>query len=274
MKKIASRFVGIVFATGLSFAAPVAQSQTYGFENPQPGSYQSGLAVFSGWSCSSNVQVIVDGVAYRAAAGTPRSGFPPTLCGGNSNVNFAFLRNFNNFGSGTHTAQLVIDGTNAGPPVTFTVTVPIPSAPFATGLSGTYTLPNFPSAGQTTTLRWQESAQNFAITAVSAPPVAAPGTVLQGGLSWTLATSSTYSWSLADAHCGSLTLNGHTNWRLPTQPELTSFAQSGLALGSGGVWTSTPTATFGTHYFVNLNATTGAAAPSGDYNYLYLRCVR
>lgn len=274
MKKITSTFGKITFATGLLFAAPIARSQTYTFENPQPGSFQSGLGVFSGWACSSNVQVLVDGVSYRAAAGTPRSNFPPSLCGGNSNVNFALLRNFNNFGAGPHTAQLVIDGANAGAPVTFTVTVPVPSTPFLTGLSSVYTLPNFPAAGQTTTIKWQETAQNFAISAVTAPPAAAPGTVLQGGLSWTLSNNSTYTWSQAEAYCNSLSLNGQTDWRLPTQSELSSFAQSGSGLGTGGVWSSTPASAPASHYYVNLNGTTGAAVSSGDYSYLYLRCVR
>lgn len=168
MKKIISTVRQILFAIVFMSAASVAQSQTFSLENPQPGSHQSGLSVFSGWSCSTNIQVLVDGVAYRAAAGTPRNGFPSTLCGGNSNVNFALLRNFNNFGAGSHTAQLVVDGLNAGSPVTFTVTVPVPSAPFATGLSSTVSVPDFPATGQTTTLTWQESSQNFAISGVGA----------------------------------------------------------------------------------------------------------
>src|SRR5262249_39564613 len=48
-----------------------------------------------------------------------------------------------------------------------TVTVaPSLGSPFVTGLSGTAQVENFPGLGKDTPLQWQESAQNFFITAV------------------------------------------------------------------------------------------------------------
>jgi len=48
--------------------------------------------------------------------------------------------------------------------VTFTVTTF--GQEFLRGVSGRYPLPGFPQPGVTTTVRWQESAQNFFIQGV------------------------------------------------------------------------------------------------------------
>jgi hypothetical protein len=148
-------------ALAASIGAPAfAQSS---LENPQPSSFQSGIGIVSGWSCAGNVQVVVNGNPLAVAYGTPRADVAST-CGGNANVGFGLLLNYNTLGQGTHTAQLGVGGVNVGAPVQFTVTVP--QGEFPLGLSGQVTIAGFPSANKSTTLRWQQSQQNFAIIAV------------------------------------------------------------------------------------------------------------
>lgn len=61
----------------------------------------------------------------------------------------------------------------------------------------------------------------------------------------------TYNWYTADTSCKTI-INGQAGWRLPTLPELTSLAQSGVIVGEGGVWSSTPTHVPTYHYYVSL----------------------
>ncbi len=124
----------------------------------------------------------------------------------------------------------------------------------------------------------------------TSPQQGATPTIAQGGLSWALAdyqtqcpatfggapsrSYCTYRWATADALCKGSTINGLAGWRLPTQPELTALAQSGLASGGGGIWSSTPTPTPTYHYYVSLNGTTGTALTMADASYLNAMCVR
>jgi len=158
-----SRVVRAIAAFAFVFASSTFAQQA-SLENPQPSSFQSGIGLISGWSCAGNVQVVVDGTPLTVAYGTPRADVAP-VCAGNGNVGFGFLLNYNTLGNGTHTAQLKVGGANVGEPVSFTVTVP--AGEFPLGLSGQVTVSGFPSAGKSTTLRWQQAQQNFAIVAVN-----------------------------------------------------------------------------------------------------------
>ena len=132
-------------------------------ENPQPGSYQSGIGLISGWSCQGgNVAVRIAGRTYPMQHGSSRAD-TAGLCG-TSATGFGLLVNYNSFGAGTYTAELLVNGVPQGAPASFTVTVPM--GEFAVGLSRQVTVPNFPSSGRTTTLIWQQSQQNFAIRSV------------------------------------------------------------------------------------------------------------
>ena len=43
-------------------AAPSARAQTAALENPQPGSFQSGIGLLSGWSClGPSIAIAIDG---------------------------------------------------------------------------------------------------------------------------------------------------------------------------------------------------------------------
>ena len=153
------------FRTMIAAAALAAGVATPSFaqqsslENPQPSSFQSGIGIVSGWSCAGNVQVVVNGNPLAVAYGTPRADVA-TTCGGNANVGFGLLLNYNTLGPGTHTASVRVGGVNVGTPIQFTVTVP--QGEFPLGLSGQVTIAGFPAAGKSTTLRWQQSQQNFA----------------------------------------------------------------------------------------------------------------
>ena len=167
--KLHTLFAGTIAA---AFLASDASAQA-ALENPQPSSFQSGIGIISGWSCQSGVQVLINGSPLNVAYGTGRGDVAAT-CGGNANVGFGLLINYNTLGNGTHTAQLRVSGTNVGAAVPFTVTVP--QGEFPIGLSGTVTINGFPSAGKATTLQWQQSQQNFAITAVGNTSTGGPTT--------------------------------------------------------------------------------------------------
>ena len=142
-----------VFST--DFVSPVALG------NPRSASFQSGVGVISGWACHANEIVIeLNGVPYRAGYGTTR---PDTQdrCGDTDN-GFSLLWNWNNLGAGTHTVRALIDGQEFAY-TTVRVTT-FGEDPFPRGWSGTFDLPNFPAAGETTVVRWEESLQNFVIT--------------------------------------------------------------------------------------------------------------
>jgi len=154
-------------ATGSVF---VSSSPTFALENPQPGSFQSGIGLISGWSCQgSTIGVSIDGGAQIPQLLVPYGSSRPdtaSVCGAsNTYTGFGLLINFNLLGNGTHTAQALVNGVPQGTPTQFTVTVP--SVEFLTGVSSQVSVPNFPSAGRTTTLMWQQSQQNFVIMSVS-----------------------------------------------------------------------------------------------------------
>ena len=133
-------------------------------ENPQPFSFQSGIGVISGWVCNAgSVDIVIDDFpAIPAAYGTSRND-TVGVCGDADN-GFGLLFNWNIVGSGTHTLRARADGEEFAV-VTFTVTTL--GTEFLSGASGTLDVVAFPAGGSTTTLRWQESQQNFAISARS-----------------------------------------------------------------------------------------------------------
>ena len=137
-------------------------------ENPQPGSFQSGIGVISGFVCAATLIEIAfdDGAPFEAGYGTSR-GDTQGVCG-DTNNGFSLLFNWNLLGDGTHTVRAFADGVLFAE-VTITVTT-LRLGEFPTGLSGSYDLPNFPGAGDTTSIEWQQSQQNFRITRVIEEP--------------------------------------------------------------------------------------------------------
>ncbi len=131
-------------------------------EIPSPGSFQSGIGLFSGWVCdASQIEIEINRTRLQAGYGTIRED-TAGVCG-DTNNGFGLLFNWNLLGDGPHTVRAFADGLEFDS-TTFTVTTL--GTEFLTGIRRVVTVPNFPERGESMTLRWQESMQNFVITGV------------------------------------------------------------------------------------------------------------
>ena len=133
--------------------------------NPQPGSFQSGIGVISGWVCEAD-RVVIEferpgGTVRRepAAYGTSR----PDTAGecGHPDSSFGLLWNWNKLGPGKHTVRAMVDGVVLAEHTLIVTTLGL--GEFPKGLHGDYQLEDFPNPGDTTRLLWQEARQNFVI---------------------------------------------------------------------------------------------------------------
>ena len=149
---------------GTSGAAP------HILENPQPGSFQSGVGVISGWACDAQtIEISFDGgPRIQAGTGTIRED-TRGVCG-DTNNGFGLLYNWNRLGDGPHTVTAYADGVEFAQ---VTVTVTTLGEEFRRGLSREVTVTNFSAAGTNVVLRWQEAQQNFVITQTTSTPVSA-----------------------------------------------------------------------------------------------------
>ena len=149
--------------TLVCFLIPAVASATT-LENPQPGSFQSGIGVISGWACEAQlIEVSFDGgPRLRAGTGTIREDTQGT-CGDEDN-GFGLLYNWNRLGDGVHTVTAYADGVEFA---SVTVTVTTLGEEVRRGLSRAVTIPDFPDMGTDVVVEWQESQQNFVITAGS-----------------------------------------------------------------------------------------------------------
>ena len=157
------RRLAIIFSSLLSLlSSPLAQSAwaQSALENPQPNSFQSGAGVISGWVCDANlIEIVFDNTStFEAAYGTSR-GDTLSVCGDDNN-GFGLLFNWNLLGAGTHTVRALADGQEFA---TATFMVTGFGSEFLAGANGEFPIQDFPQAGTDILLRWQESAQNFAI---------------------------------------------------------------------------------------------------------------
>ena len=149
---------------------PAVVSVPWGtLENPAAGSsFQSGLGVISGWVCEAEAVILEvtteAGMTYELemAYGTARAD-AAERCEGNADIGFGLLFNWNLFGAGVHTLRALADGEEFGRAAIRVTTL---GSEYLTGVSGQAEVVDFPAAGQTTTLEWQEAAQNFVITGV------------------------------------------------------------------------------------------------------------
>ncbi len=140
------------------------------FENPQPGSFQSGVGVISGWVCDAErIDIVFNpGTAkeetWRAGYRTTREDTAYTqegevICGDTDN-GFGLLFNWNRLDDGQHTVSALADGVEFG---TATFTVTTLGEDFKRNVSGEFVVKDFPAAGSNVTLAWQQSLQNFVI---------------------------------------------------------------------------------------------------------------
>jgi hypothetical protein len=149
--------LAIITSEGAFARSAVAQAV---LENPQAGSFTSGISLVSGWKCSAtNITVAFDGgPTFDAAYGTARDD-TKSICG-DSNNGFGLLFNYGLLGNGQHTVH-VFDGGVEFASATFTVTTLGES--FVRGLSGMFLLEPFPNPGRGVTVQWDEALQNFVI---------------------------------------------------------------------------------------------------------------
>ncbi|TVR61613.1 MAG: hypothetical protein EA420_11385 [Candidatus Competibacteraceae bacterium] len=147
-------------SASLSGFLPLATGFSANLESPYPGSFESGIGLIRGWVCDAqSVEIqINDGVRQRVAYGSDR---PDTVgvCG-DANNGFGYTVNWNNLGDGTHTLRAFADDVEFAQ-AQFTVTGL--GVEYLEGASGEYTLPNFPQAGRSVTVRWSQPHQNFVI---------------------------------------------------------------------------------------------------------------
>lgn len=145
-----------------------AQSADGTLGTPPDGSTVSGVGVISGYHCSSkDIEVFIDGVSLgKAGTGTQLLG-TQGVCG-RTDTGYSLLYNFNNLANGQHTFSVYADG------VVFAshtaTTFQSAGTPWLSGKSASYTMANFPEAGQTATVQWMQSYQNFLITSISGTP--------------------------------------------------------------------------------------------------------
>lgn len=151
----------VVIVIFLTPAGTGAQQQAL-LENPQPGSFQSGVGIISGWVCqASRVDIEFDDrFTIQAAYGTSRADTADD-CGDDGNNGFGLVFNWNLLGDGVHTVRAFADGVEFAS-AAFTVTT-LGLGEFVPGLSRRVQVLSFPQAGATTQLQWQESQQNFVI---------------------------------------------------------------------------------------------------------------
>jgi len=132
-------------------------------ENPGPNSFQSGIRVISGWVCEADsVEIELGDLGRQVAAyGTERLD-TASACG-DTNNGFGLLFNWNLLGDGEHEVVAYVDDEELG---WATVRVTTLGAEFVQNVSGECSVEDFPSPGETVTLEWQQSHQNFVITEV------------------------------------------------------------------------------------------------------------
>ena len=132
-------------------------------ENPGPNSFQSGVGVLSGWVCAADEVEITLGdlPRQRAAYGTERLD-TQDACGDTDN-GFGLLFNWNLLGDGVHEVVAYVDEEELGRAA---VQVTSLGHEFLRGAAGECLAADFPTRGETVTLEWQQTSQNFVMTAV------------------------------------------------------------------------------------------------------------
>ena len=129
-------------------------------ENPGPNSFQSGIGVISGWVCEgAEVIIELNGEPQPATYGTERLD-TEEACGDTDN-GFGLLFNWNLLGDGEHTVVAWVDGVELGRAAVRVTTL---DEEFVEDVTGECVVEDFPMAGATVTLGWQENSQNFVIT--------------------------------------------------------------------------------------------------------------
>ena len=185
-----------VITAGRPYGGGSSGTAPHILENPQPGSFQSGVGVISGWACEAQTIEISfnGGPRLQAGAGTIRE---DTLgvCGDTDN-GFGLLYNWNRLGDGPHTVTAYADGVEFAEVI---VTVTTLGAEFLRRLSHEVTIPDFPDVGTDVMLQWQEAQQNFVIARVSEEATTKPAVASVSSASALEGASAAFTVTLASA---------------------------------------------------------------------------
>ena len=166
--------------------APVTVDAMGNLGNPPNDGVVSGIGVISGWVCAANeveIRISASGFSTRrlnAAYGTTRADTVEECDDNSPDTGFGMTYNFNHLPEGTYTIGAYADGTTLiGSTRTFEVVhlvdfATADLAPFNTsatdrflrGLAGECRVKDFPESTVETTLKWEQSVQNFVITEV------------------------------------------------------------------------------------------------------------
>ena len=139
---------------------PLAAGFSANLESPEPGSFESGIGLIRGWVCDArSVEIQINDLPRQQAPYGSRRADTIEVCG-HANTGFGRISNWNHLGDGTHTVRAFADGVEFAS-ANFTVTTL--GVDFLRGVSSEYTLPNFPQAGRSVTVRWSQPHQNFVI---------------------------------------------------------------------------------------------------------------
>ena len=139
-------------------------------ENPGPHSFQSGIGVISGWVCEAE-EIVIELTSEAGEVGRFAAGYGTERldtqgeCGDTDN-GFGLLFNWNLLGDGTHSVVARVDGMEWS---RTTVTVTTLGEEFVRGAEGECLVSDFPLAGETALLTWQQNSQNFVIAEGAAP---------------------------------------------------------------------------------------------------------
>jgi hypothetical protein len=164
---------GVVLSTGAAAEGVI--------ENPQPGAIETGITAITGWNCqATQITLSIDGGAPIVAPYGSLRADTSEACGGRINTGFAYLLNYNTLAPGPHTIQAFADGV---PFASVTFNAINLGGEFLTGRSGEYWLNNFPEYGKRSRVTWQQSKQNFTITATDTAVAPIDGTFYGGILS-------------------------------------------------------------------------------------------
>ena len=160
---------------------PVIAFAQGAIENPTANSTESGIGIISGWHCkATKVYASIDDNSIGGVFVGSERPDTKSICGKTA-TGYSLLINFNNFSIGSHNLKMYADGVVFG---NFAFnTVKSGGVDYLQGVSKEVTMSDFPKSGQTATLKWVESKQNFIITkiagsAVVTPPATPPATGL------------------------------------------------------------------------------------------------
>ena len=152
-----ARVLGLVLARG-------AKAQV--IELPANNGRASGIGAVAGWKCQAGqVTIRFDGgEALPAAYGIARADTQGSC--GDRNNGWVMQFNYSLLGDGSHVARVYDNGTQFAES---RFTVMTFGVPFLRGVSGAYILENFPSAGTSARVEWDQASQGFVVTNRSGP---------------------------------------------------------------------------------------------------------